>query len=182
MEIFPVLSRKSSQKSSNLDKTSHKDTKTSILPLLGKKQVGHSKKKKTVTINENPTVLPVIGFSSEEKQCDNENDLTATKGQTQDKRKDHYTMQCELVYERIAQQISRPKYSYFKPIPSPPPLRRKEKLYKAYQDSVKKNGRAEREFSVCARTPEQYEKMRAELENIQEQFIRRHNIYKKKRP
>lgn len=171
LEIFPALQNKSSLNSTEkLDTKTviHNENKDGILPLLGKKPT--KRKKKKITINEEPTVsvLPVINCHGEDLKSHSE---TTAKGQH------NYAMQCELAFGRIAQNISRAKYSYFKRIPSPPPLRKKEKLYKAFQESLKK--KCQNPSGLILRTDEEYEKMKAELEDLQIQFVKRHKIKKK---
>ena len=121
-----------------MDNATERDRNYSdILPLIKTKKA----KKKTVTFADNPAVFPAITTTN----CADDDktpisdatsgivDLKSNKI-NHEKRKHNYTMQCELAFERISQNISRRQYSYFRPIDSaPPPLKKKEKLYKAFQ-------------------------------------------------
>lgn len=181
VEVLPALQTKSTLKqlqATDFETVLKRETKDGgIFPSLAQKPT--TRKKKKVTINDKPTinVLPVIKSNKEDNGHVTQDFRQSLNQQTTDKNRHDYSMQCELAFGRISQNISRIKYSYFKRIASPPPLRKKEKLYKAFQESLKKQD--ETKSGLILRTEEEYEKMKAERENLQLQFVKRHKIKKR---
>jgi hypothetical protein len=106
----------------------------------------------------------------------NEDQKSEGKVENGNEKKNH-AMHYDLAFEQFSQNISRTQYSYFKRIPSPPPLKKKEKLHKTFEEGhYSEKHESMEKCQDGLRSQEEYELMRNKLQDIQRQFVRRHKI------
>lgn len=209
-EMLPVVQSSNNPREAELKnkrtKRKNRDKEYEGLPSILKERSKETKEKEVAQQKTSP-ILPVIDLrlrfhascevgvinyddSTTEKlpkisqKCPNylQIEVDGKNGEKMECKMDNnYAMQRELTFERHSQNITRAKYSYFEPTPSPQPtskqrLKQKE-LHKKHEEKVrKKYEKTMDNCSSCLEAQGDYKNMKDKLHDIQRDFVKRHKI------